>query len=571
MDFGAKGLGARLRGAPGARLAARSLGGPKAPTRGCGPTAHRQGAFRAVACTPPRLPGPSAFGAAGSTIAKVARIARGSVTQQNGNIAMKAAVASAAPTEWEGAKPVPLAITLAIGLVIRFLVPVPEGITMKGWTLLSIFLSTICGLVLEPLPTGAVAFLGLTATILSGTLTFAQATAAMTSEVIWLIVVSFFFAKGFELTGLGRRVAFLFVKVFGKNTLGLSYGLNVAEGFISPAMPSTTARAGGIFVPIMANIARNAGSTPDSNRTKLGAFLVHSQFQTSSHTSALFLTAAAQNLLCLKLAADTIGTIGNQFVTWTLGALAPAVAGLVLCPLLMYQMMPPELKATPEAPKEAEKQLENMGPMSSKEWIMLGTMLLAITLWVFGESLGIPAVLAAMMGLCILLLSGTLKWQECLNYAPAWDTLFWFAVLIGLSGQLNSMGIISAFSAKCGAFLTSLNLGTMPLFVILHVVFFAIHYLFASQTAHVAALYSAFLTLMLSAGVPPLMAALSLAYNANLFGSITQFASGQAAVYYGSGFMTLQEVFKIGALFAFLNLTLWLGIGIPWWKVLGWW
>ena len=119
---------------------------------------------------------------------------------------------------------------------------------------------------------------------------------------------------------------------------------------------------------------------------------------------------------------------------------------------------------------------------------------------VFGESLGIPAVLAAMIGLCILLLSGTLKWQECLNYAPAWDTLFWFAVLIGLSGQLNSMGIISAFSAKCGAFLTGLNLGTMPLFVILHVVFFAIHYLFASQTAHVAALYSAFLTLMLSAG-----------------------------------------------------------------------
>ena len=48
----------------------------------------------------------------------------------------------------------------------------------------------------------------------------------------------------------------------------------------------------------------------------------------------------------------------------------------------MYQVMPPELKATPEAPKEAQKQLENMGPMSSKEWIMLGTMLLAITLWV---------------------------------------------------------------------------------------------------------------------------------------------------------------------------------------------
>ena len=64
---------------------------------------------------------------------------------------------------------------------------------------------------------------------------------------------------------------------------------------------------------------------------------------------------------------------------------------------------------------------------------------------------------------------------------------------------------------------------------------------------------------------------MSLAYNTNLFGSITQFASGQAAVYYGVGFMSLREVFKIGAIFGLFNLIIWLGIGLPWWKVLGWW
>ena len=119
---------------------------------------------------------------------------------------------------------------------------------------------------------------------------------------------------------------------------------------------------------------------------------------------------------------------------------------------------------------------------------------------VFGDGLGVPAVVAGMIGLCILLLTGTLKWSDCLNYGPAWDTFFWFAVLISLSGQLNTMGVIEAFSAKCGAFLTSLNLGRVPLFCLLHVVFFTIHYLFASQTAHVGALYCAFLALLLSAG-----------------------------------------------------------------------
>lgn len=68
--------------------------------------------------------------------------------------------------------------------------------------------------------------------------------------------------QGFEKTGLGERVAQLFVKVFGKSTLGLAYGLSAAEALIAPAMPSTTARAGGIFMPIINSLSLNAGSKP---------------------------------------------------------------------------------------------------------------------------------------------------------------------------------------------------------------------------------------------------------------------------------------------------------------------
>jgi DASS family divalent anion:Na+ symporter len=71
---------------------------------------------------------------------------------------------------------------------------------------------------------------------------------AMSSEVIWLIVISFFFAKGFEKTGLGERLANIFVSAMGKSTLGLAYGLSLAELLLSPALPSTTARAGGLCV-----------------------------------------------------------------------------------------------------------------------------------------------------------------------------------------------------------------------------------------------------------------------------------------------------------------------------------
>lgn len=471
---------------------------------------------------------------------------------------------------WPGAKPVPLLLSIAVGAALRFLVPIPQGITVQAWTLLSIFVSTITGLVLEPLPVGAWAFLSVTAAVFTKTLTFSQAFSAFTNDVIWLIVVSFFFAKGFEKTGLGERVATLFVKAFGKSTLGLAYGLAFAEAAIAPAMPSTTARAGGIFMPIMSSLSQNAGSLPGTESAKkLGKFLVMSQFQGSVHSSALFLTAAAQNLLCLKLATEMGVVISSPWVTWVKGALAPALVGMLVTPLLMFKLSPPEIKDTPEAPKAAAERLEKMGPMSRDERIMLATMGFAVVLWVTGDAIGVSSVVAAMLGLSVLLLTGVLKWKDCLQYPPAWDTLFWFAVLVGMSGQLNSLGVIKHFADVVGGKLVAMNLGWQAVFGLLNVCYFALHYMFASQTAHVGALYSAFLAMMLAAGVPGLLAALSLAYCSNLFGSITHYGSGQGAVYYGAGYVSLKEVFSMGALMAVVNLAIWAVVGGAWWKVLG--
>ncbi|XP_020258200.1 dicarboxylate transporter 2, chloroplastic-like [Asparagus officinalis] len=283
------------------------------------------------------------------------------------------------------AKPLPLLLSLAIGLGVRFLVPKPIEISSQAWNLLSIFLSTIAGLVLSPLPVGAWAFLGLTAAVLTKTLTFAAAFGAFTNEVIWLIVISFFFARGFVKTGLGDRVATYFVKWLGKSTLGLSYGLTISEAMIAPAMPSTTARAGGVFLPIIKSLAIAGGSSPnDSTSRKLGSFLVLSQFQSAGNSSALFLTAAAQNLLCLKLAEELGVKIASPWVSWFKAASLPAIIALLVTPYLLYKIFPPETKDTPDAPALAAKKLEQMGPVTRNEWVMVGTMLLAVSLWVFG-------------------------------------------------------------------------------------------------------------------------------------------------------------------------------------------
>ncbi|KAK8970920.1 hypothetical protein KSP40_PGU011825 [Platanthera guangdongensis] len=477
---------------------------------------------------------------------------------------------SSPPPPPAGAKPIPLAISLALGLTVRFLVPKPAEVTSQAWQLLAIFLSTIAGLVLSPLPVGAWAFICLTASVITRTLSFSVAFSAFTNEVIWLIVISFFFARGFVKTGLGDRIATYFVKSLGGSTIGLSYGLTLSEAIIAPAMPSTTARAGGVFLPIIKSLSLSSGSRPgEKSSKKLGSYLVMSQFQSAGNSSALFLTAAAQNLLCLKLAEELGVKIVSPWVTWFNAASLPAIVCLIVTPYLLYKIYSPEIKDTPEAPALAAQKLEQMGPVTKLEWAMVATMLLAVTLWVFGEALGVASVVAAMLGLSILLLLGVLDWDDCLCEKSAWDTLAWFAVLVGMAGQLTNLGVVSWMSSCVAKSLQSFSLSWPLAFGVLQGSYFLIHYLFASQTGHVGALYSAFLAMHLAAGVPGVLAALALAYNTNLFGALTHYSSGQAAVYYGAGYVDLQDLFRLGFLTALVNILIWGVVGGFWWKILG--
>lgn len=169
------------------------------------------------------------------------------------------------------------------------------------------------------------------------------------------------------------------------------------------------------------------------------------------------------------------------------------------------------------------------------------------------DSLGIPSVVAAMLGLSILLLLGVLDWDDCLSEKSAWDTLAWFAVLVGMASQLTNLGIVSWMSNSVAKALQSLSLSWPAAFGVLQASYFLIHYLFASQTGHVGALYSAFFAMHLAAGVPGVLAALALAYNTNLFGAITHYSSGQAAVYFGGMFNSLAFSYCINIIYDIIH------------------
>ncbi|WP_066017055.1 DASS family sodium-coupled anion symporter [Endozoicomonas atrinae] len=446
-----------------------------------------------------------------------------------------------------------------------WILPAPEGLDLQGWHMLIIFFSTLLGVMVTPMPMSAITLMGVTALGLTETLTLKQALAGYGDPVTWLVVLAFFISHGFIKTGLGLRIAYCFMRIMGKKTLTLGYGLTLTDMLLAPAMPSTTARAGAVVYPIMQSIATVYDSKPGATANRMGAFLVMIVFHANAITSTMFLTAMAGNPLVVKLA----GTQGIElsWAMWALGALLPGIVCLILMPLCLYRITPPELKETPMAVKVAQDELHRLGPLTRDEWIMAGTFLTLLVLWIFGHQLGFSATLVAMVGVCILLLSGVLNWDDVRGNKGAWDTMIWFGAFITMAHYLSAFGVVSYVSDQVGVLF-----GGLPAWLTMITIcglYYFFHYFFAASTAQISAMYASFLLIMLSAGVPPLGGALMLAYMSNICAVVTHYGNGPAPILYGAGYVSLSTWWKAGLIMSPLYLLVWLGLGSLWMSWLG--
>jgi DASS family divalent anion:Na+ symporter len=472
----------------------------------------------------------------------------------------------------DGAKLYPSLTLLILFILMWFFLPAPKGVSVQGWHLFIIFILTILALIINPLPMGAIAFCAISVVVLTNTLTLKLTLTCFSSTIVWLIVSAFLLAKGFIKTGLGSRIAYYFVSVLGKSTLGLAYGLTAAEVLFAPLMPSNTARGAGIIYPIIDSLNSEYGSKPDVNpekdtRKKIGSYLIKLLYQINVLTSAMFLTATAGNPLIVSIASSQGVLI--SWGTWAVACIVPGLICLIILPALLYVIYPPEMKSTPEAPAFAKAKLKDLGPLSAGEKIMLIVFALLLGLWVFGERFGIDATTAALFGMAILLISGVLRWDDVIGETRAWDTFIWMAVLILLSDQLSKLGVTAFFGEKMQKGVSSFS--WLTVFLIVGLFYFYVHYFFASMTAHISAMYGTFLVVCINAGVPPMLIALFMGVGSSLSAGLTHYGTGTAPVYFSTKYVTITEWWRIGFIVSVVNLLIWGFVGGAWWKVLGYW
>ena len=484
-----------------------------------------------------------------------------------------------------GFKPLPAAVAVAIALIIWFVIPVPAGVTANAWHLLALFVATIAAIIGKAMPIGALSIVAIALVAVTGVTNatpggaIADALSSFANPLIWLIGVSIMISRGIIKTGLGARIGYLFIAVWGKKTIGIAYSLALSELILAPVTPSNTARGGGIIHPIMRAIAGSYDSDPEhGTQGRMGRFLALANYHANPITSAMFITATAPNPLVVKLIADTTGAqIQLTWGTWALAMLLPGLVALALMPLLIYWLNPPEIKSTPNAAQFARERLREMGPITRGEVIMFcvfGVLLLlwaGIPAWIFGPAAAVDPTTTAFIGLSLCLVSGVLTWDDVIKEKSAWDTIVWFGALVMMATFLNKLGLIGWFAKSMETGIGHLGLGWVGASALLMLTYLYAHYAFASTTAHITAMFAAFYGAGLALGAPALPFALMMAAASNIMMTLTHYATGTSPVVFGSGYVTLGQWWKTGFIMSVVLILIWLVVGGAWWKALGYW
>ncbi|HAY4570022.1 TPA: anion permease [Escherichia coli] len=440
-----------------------------------------------------------------------------------------------------------LILILAIPCIIGFM-PAPAGLSELTWVLFGIYLAAIVGLVIKPFPEPVVLLIAVAASMVvvgnlsDGAFKTTAVLSGYSSGTTWLVFSAFTLSAAFVTTGLGKRIAYLLIGKIGNTTLGLGYVTVFLDLVLAPATPSNTARAGGIVLPIINSVAVALGSEPEKSPRRVGHYLMMSIYMVTKTTSYMFFTAMAGNILALKMINDILH-LQISWGGWALAAGLPGIIMLLVTPLVIYTMYPPEIKKV-DNKTIAKAGLAELGPMKIREKMLLGVFVLALL--------------------------GIVTWEDVVKNKGGWNTLIWYGGIIGLSSLLSKVKFFEWLAEVFKNNLAFDGHGNVAFFVIIFLSII-VRYFFASGSAYIVAMLPVFAMLANVSGAPLMLTALALLFSNSYGGMVTHYGGAAGPVIFGVGYNDIKSWWLVGAVLTILTFLVHITLGVWWWNMLiGW-
>ena len=452
----------------------------------------------------------------------------------------------------------------ALPFIFFFCMKAPDQVDKRGWVLCGIFISTILGFIIKPVPMGQFSLLSFSICIFFKFIDLNSALSGFSSPTTWLVVSVFFIAQGVIKTGLSNRIAYIFIKTFGKNVVGLTYSIVITDFLIAPFIPTAGAKTGSIVVPVINSISENAkGSKQQKKDLKEFLFFVYSHVV--SINSSIFLFATSSSVVAYKIMKSM--DIHISWLNWLHASIVPGIVSLTLMPFLIFIFYRKKIDTDFQFQQTAKIQLTNIGRISQKELTTLLVLIFSLLLWINADRFKINVTTTALVGTSLMLLFNVISFKDVISNTNAWNTLIWFSITMMFSEQLYKYNVLQYFSYILSTFLYVYS-WKMSLLII-SVLYFYSHYFFAGGATHVSAFYGIFLSLCIFLKCPINLSALVLAFVSNLFSSLNHYSSISSAILFEQIHVSTQKWCMYSFFFSSAIFLIWILIGYFWWQYIG--
>ena len=446
-----------------------------------------------------------------------------------------------------------VAIVVIATLAWMFLKPV-AGLSDKALHMIIIFVATMTGVMLEVFSTVAFLLMSMLIANLTGTIEVKEGFCGFSNIVPWLLFLVLSLATAITKTSLGMRLAYIFMKFFGKGINGLSYSIILTELFVAPVLPSNTARAASIGYPLVTSLSKYiSANVKNVTEKSIGSYLSVLYSSSNAVCSSLFLTAMISNAIIVEVMREN--NIHMTWLTWTKFAILPGIIILAVIPFIVKIFCSPKTRDLGDIQAKAKTNYETLGELSKHEKCIIATFGIMLIMWILAETIHIPVLVTTLLGLCVFYSLGIVNIKDILSNHGTFNAVITLSIIISYVNCLTAFGAIDWFNKV----VTDMIGGFPPLmsFLILSIIYFFAHYFFTGEGSRIIALYSSFLSIGMSLGIDKMSVSMTLAVFSSMSSILTHYSGPVAILMFSTGYVSPKKWLANGTTLALVIMCIW--------------
>ncbi|WP_342261841.1 anion permease [Alphaproteobacteria bacterium endosymbiont of Tiliacea citrago] len=445
-------------------------------------------------------------------------------------------------------------------LFIFTLISSTSFVTIHKYKITVLFLFTISNFIFNFFDSGSMTMLSMTVGLLLKVFSTKSLLKAFCQPIIWQIMCFLFLSQALIKSGLARKVSIYIMYFFGTSTLSLSFGFCFLTVVFALVLPTSTARIGGIFIPIVASIFDILSKQDQKLKDTIIKVIVYS----NTIASAMFFTASSGNFYIQEITKTLNVYISAQ--NWMLNGLFPGIVCLIATTFLIHHIMDPKTKNLKKINKKIEEEMIAFDSFSFNDFLILTIFISIFPFWFIAPILKIPFLGVLLASLFVFLFLDILNFEEdVLSHKEAWSLFFWMSNLLMLSSLITQYDSFAFLTTLFASLLNNIPANYEILFIL---IFYGYsQYFFASSTVHASALFLISFDLCIKYNYDPFFSALLLSYVSNLFAGLTTYSASEVILITKTFNCDSKEFNKYGLLFSSFIFVLWLISGFIWWKI----